>query len=420
MNKTLDVYWEDRLVGELAVDDFDRYRFTYAGVWLQSPSVRAIGHVLPLQETPHEGHQVHNFFANLLPEGRVRERLERHLHTGHSDFALLWELGRDVAGVLSLVPHGTPLDDVAPAYCQVNRKELKQRLKMLDRMPFLKPEERCSLSLAGAQNKLNVLRRGNRFCFPLHGAPTNCIIKIAARDFADIVFNEYLCMSIAAAVGLPCPAVSLLKLDGMRALAVERYDRIVNGDGSISRIHQQDFCQLLGLSHEDKYEYWGGPSLKQCADVLGRVSSMPVVDTELLGKWYTFNLLIGNMDGHAKNIAVLLTPGGWRLAPFYDIVHTLSYAGLRDAPAMHLSGGEVPLRDLTRQAWLNTMETIGLKRARSIAWMKELCSSTMEACGRIRVRGLSGEEERIVGELASSIRATVEFVAARLKVGLGE
>lgn len=415
MNKCLDVYWGEGLVGILSVDEFETYRFTYAEQWLQSPSARAVGHVLPLQEAAHEGHAVHNFFANLLPEGRVREQLERYLQTGHSDFALLWELGRDVAGVLTLLPHGSAPQGEETLYCQISRKGLKNRLRLLVKMPFVDSEERCSLSLAGAQDKLNVLRRGSRFYLPLHGSPTNCIIKKASSGFQDIVFNEYICMSMAAAVGLPCPAVSLLKLDDMRALAVERYDRIVEDNGSITRVHQQDFCQLLGFSHEDKYEYWGGPSLKQCADVLRRVSSMPVVDAELLGKWYTFNLLVGNMDGHAKNISVLLTPQGWRLAPFYDIVHTLSYPGLRETPAMSLACGELPIREVTGQAWLETMETIGLKRQRTMAWMTELCSRTLEACESFSLRGLSAREKRTAGILLNNIRSTAVFVSTRLQ-----
>ena len=415
MNKSLDVYCDGQMVGTLSVDDFEVYSFTYCSGWLQSEPASAIGYVLPLQESPHKGPQVHNFFANLLPEGRVREMIERQLHTGHSDFALLWELGRDVAGVLSLVPQGEAPAEETPAYRPIGAKSLNERLQALGKAPILTWDERCSLSLAGAQDKLNVLRRGSRFYLPLNGAPTNCILKIASRDFPDIVFNEYLCMSIAAAAGLPCPAVSLLKLDGMRALAVERYDRIVEPGSAVKRVHQQDFCQLLGLSHEDKYEYWGGPSLKQCADVLRTVSSMPVVDAELLGKWYTFNLLIGNMDGHAKNISVLLTPRGWRLAPFYDIVHTLSYPGLRETPAMNPAGGEMPLRDITGRVWLDTMTGIGLARKRAIAWMQELCAATLEACGSVGIRNkLTDAEKRIVARIEKSIRRNAEAVASRL------
>ena len=415
MNKSLDVYCGGQMVGTLSVDDFEDYSFTYCSGWLQSASAYAVGHVLPLQVEPHKGPQVHNFFGNLLPEGRVREMIERQLRTGHSDFALLWELGRDVAGVLSLVPQGEAPGGEMPAYRPVGAKSLKERLLALGKAPILTEDERCSLSLAGAQDKLNVLHRGNRFLLPLNGAPTNCILKIASRDYPDIVFNEYLCMKIASAAGLPCPAVSLVRLDGMRALAVERFDRATRDDGGIVRLHQQDFCQLLGLSHEDKYEYWGGPSLKQCADVLGEVSALPVVDAELLGKWYTFNLLIGNMDGHAKNISVLLTPGGWRLAPFYDIVHTLSYPGLRESPAMNPAGGETPLCDITGKVWLDTMTAIGLKHQRATAWMRELCAATLAACGRIGIRAqLSDAERRTVARLVKSIRRNAEAVASRL------
>ena len=72
MNKSLDVYCGGQMVGTLSVDDFEDYSFTYCSGWLQSASAYAVGHVLPLQVEPLKGPQVHNFFGNLLPEGRVR------------------------------------------------------------------------------------------------------------------------------------------------------------------------------------------------------------------------------------------------------------------------------------------------------------------------------------------------------------
>ena len=73
-----------------------------------------------------------------------------------------------------------------------------------------------------------------------------------------------------------------------------------------------------------KYEYAGGPSLKNLAIVLrehGDVSAM----RDLLQR-VAFNVAIGNADAHAKNFSFLHYPDGLSvtLAPVYDVLSTIS------------------------------------------------------------------------------------------------
>jgi serine/threonine-protein kinase HipA len=51
----------------------------------------------------------------------------------------------------------------------------------------------------------------------------------------------------------------------------------------------------------------------------------PLRDLETLARWTLFNLLVGNNDGHAKNLSLLYTSDGVRLAPMYDVVSTHAY-----------------------------------------------------------------------------------------------
>ena len=58
----------------------------------------------------------------------------------------------------------------------------------------------------------------------------------------------------------------------LRALAVERYDRIFS-DKDIVRVHQEDVCQALGLPPTRKYQNEGGPGVAEVANLIRLYSS---------------------------------------------------------------------------------------------------------------------------------------------------
>ncbi len=99
-------------------------------------------------------------------------------------------------------------------------------------------------------------------------------------------------------------------------------------DGRLIRLAQTDLCQLAGKPSEVKYETDGGPGFVECFKLVSQYSVMPAVDQRSLLKWLFFNLYTGNNDSHAKNLALLNTKSGLRLAPFYDLMCTRLYSGL--------------------------------------------------------------------------------------------
>ena len=90
-----------------------------------------------------------------------------------------------------------------------------------------------------------------------------------------------------------------------------------------------------------KYEHDGGPSFKECYGLLER-SVQPAVDRLQLLRWLFFNLCAGNNDSHAKNLSMIMTPAGLRLAPFYDLMCTRVYAGLSNHFAFNIGGESEP------------------------------------------------------------------------------
>lgn len=364
MARTLDVYLHTDLVGHLTQDDDGDMSFQYAESWLQRPGAFPMSHSLPLCKERFRRKECRGFFAGILPEESKREMVARNLGiSARNDYAMLERIGGECAGAVTFLPHGEPMPDRHYGYRKLSGEELAAILKELPRRPLLAGEEGIRLSLAGAQDKLAVRLEGGAICLPLGGAPSTHILKPNVERFAGVVFNEAFCMQLAAAAGLPAAAVETRDVAGMSYLLVERYDRhhrpVPDGAPVVERLHQEDFCQALGIVSEQKYQKEGGPSLKQCFALLREVSSAPVIDLARLLDDVVFNYIVGNNDAHGKNFSLLYRSAGTgelqvRLAPLYDVLSTVYYPELSRDMAMRIgeqySSENVSLRDFERLA----------------------------------------------------------------------
>ncbi|WP_051678521.1 type II toxin-antitoxin system HipA family toxin [Thiomicrospira pelophila] len=355
--QTLYVFYKSALVGQLVKTAARHMQFTYDQAWLDSEEAFALSISLPLGNQPFE--HAETFFANVLPEGDVRSALCRKLGlSAKNDFGLLAEIGGEVAGAISI--YDTP---VLPKYesqqIALRLSDLAEVLQQVGRTPFKPLKGEMRLSLAGAQNKLPIIKQDDKapwtFALPLSpDIATTHIIKLANLHFDDLVMNELTCMRLAKAVGLNVAEVDLLPVEGQMHLLVTRYDRMQG-----ERLHQEDFCQALAIDAENKYESEGGPTLKQCAELIRAYSHRPAADILQLVRWVLFNILIGNRDAHGKNIAFLYAPK-CELAPFYDLLSTQCYEGLSDKFSMKL-GGENRLDWLQKRHFDRFAEAIGVK-----------------------------------------------------------
>jgi len=157
--------------------------------------------------------------------------------------------------------------------------------------------------------------------------------------------------------------VEIRTVEALEYLLVERYERVhrqaPGGAPVLERLHQEDFCQTQGIVSEMKYQKEGGPSLKQCFDLLREVSSAPVIDLAKLLDAVIFNYLVGNNDAHGRNFSLLYHGAGTenqeiRLAPLHDVVSTTYYPELSKDMAMKIGGeylsGKVTPKDFERLA----------------------------------------------------------------------
>jgi serine/threonine-protein kinase HipA len=230
-------------------------------------------------------------------------------------------------------------------------------LQVLTEMP-LRPmragEAGLRLSLAGAQDKLPVVldTDGIRIGLPLNGSPSTHILKPPIAGVDGSVFNEAFCMVLASQLKLDVAPIKIQAIaDGAQQshyLLVERYDRQVGT--TVVRLHQEDFCQALGIVTEHKYQNEGGPGLAQAFALLRSATRPSALHTLKLLDYVVFNALIGNHDAHGKNFSLLYTPAGAALAPLYDALCTAVYANLTDKMAMKI-GSKYKFSEVFSRHW---------------------------------------------------------------------
>lgn len=338
-DSALEVYHGDEYVGRLY--DTQPLRFEYATEWLEHPEAVSLSPSLTLSQRVHVGDEVLAYFENLLPEGDLRHHLELRHHTS-TVFGLLKAIGGDTASGFTLLPPGEL--PVPPHYRPISWEALAEHLQHREHGPLLSQQgEEARISLAGAQNKLLLMvREDGSPAIPEGSAPSSHILKPDIQGLKGVwssAINETFCMQLAAELELEV-AEAKYQPD-TRACLVRRYDRAPDEQGGLRRQHQLDFCQLAGTPSLIKYESDGGPSLVRCRELLQQVGT-PAKDLQRLIGWFFFNLLIGNNDSHAKNLAILYTSEGPRLAPFYDLMSTTLYRGLSRRFAFRIAGEDRP------------------------------------------------------------------------------
>lgn len=345
----LRVYLENRLVGTLRKEASGAVEFRYDAAWLTAESAFPVSLSLPLQEAAWRGEKVTAVFENLLPDADAlrRQVAERVGAQGTDAVSLLAAIGHDCVGALRfLATDEPPLNDGAITGQPLTEEDIEQLLNGLARAPLgLGPEDAFRISIAGAQDKTALLWHEGRWWKPHGAAPTTHLFKPpigllpGGYDMTDSVENEFYCLKLCAAFGLPVARAEIHAFGNTKALVVERFDRRWTDSGRLLRLPQEDFCQALGVPPSLKYQSEGGPGL---ADILTLLhgSETPAEDQKTVLKAQLLFWLMGATDGHAKNFSIHLGRNGrFRLAPLYDILTTqpLGDAGQIERQQMRLA-----------------------------------------------------------------------------------
>lgn len=326
----LNVFINSRLVGVLNRASTGAIDFQYAQGWLDWSNACPISLSLPLREDRYIGAPVINVFDNLLPDSEaIRRRVAERVGAGGTDvYSLLAALGHDCVGALQFLPDGIdPGKAGAVEGKPVTPEDIASILNNLAAAPLgVGEDEDFRISIAGAQEKTALLRVNGAWFKPSATAATTHILKPQIGrlpngiDLSNSVENEYLCLKLLAALGVPTAHAEIADFHGSRSLVIERFDRRWTGDGRLLRLPQEDFCQALSVPPTRKYQPEGGPGMGDILALL-KGSDTPDRDIALFMRACILFWMLGATDGHAKNFSIMLGPGGrFHLTPLYDVL----------------------------------------------------------------------------------------------------
>lgn len=326
----LDVFMNDLLVGRLYRQTSGDLEFVYDQISLSRGDAIPISVSIPLHVDKVSGNAALAVFDNLLPDSDVvRQLLSELVSAGGADAgSLLAKLGRDCTGALLCLPAGQKPNPAGSVLARpVNDNEIAGIVSQLANRPLgMSEDDEFRISLAGAQEKTAYLFWKGRWRVPHGTTPTTHIMKPQIGvlsngiDMSQSVENEFFCLKLMEAFGLPVAKAGIADFGAERVLVVERFDRLWTKDDRLLRLPQEDCCQALSVPSGLKYERDGGPGIKAVLDLL-QGSDQPQEDQRLFMTAQILFWLLGATDGHAKNFSLFLQPGGrFRLTPIYDVL----------------------------------------------------------------------------------------------------
>ncbi|WP_407320453.1 type II toxin-antitoxin system HipA family toxin [Isoptericola halotolerans] len=353
--------------------------FTYTPDYLAQGST-PIGIRMPLADTTYRGRPVRAFLDGLLPEAQgTRDQWARRLSVPAGDtVGVLAQMGWDCPGAVQFC-RPEELDEMRARSHEttpVGVADIAERLRDLrtgSQPSWTLPGERWSL--AGQQAKFALRRDGDGWSEARGSAATTHIVKPGIGILSHQALVEHATMRAARTLGLDVARSEYQQFDGESAIVVTRYDRARRQDGTVLRLHQEDFCSAFGRSPRRKYESNGGPGLADMARLVRQNVGDRRTGLRALGDFAAFNYVAGAPDGHAKNISLLLLPGTTRVAPLYDLATALPYQATNRALqeiAVSIGGrrafGQVLGKHWDRAATLLNMSSDEMRsRARAMA-----------------------------------------------------
>lgn len=433
-SQTLTLWANGEHVGRWTLTARGDMELEYAPTWLTSPRGRPISLSLPfnLNNEVLRGDNVAHYFEGLLPDSdAIRRRVATRFKTGSLEaFDLLAAIGRDCVGALQLLPDGEVPTGIERVDGVVLDDEAIERHLLEAVTPgrfgtATTPDDDFRISLAGAQEKDAFLRWNGQWMKPRGATPTTHIFKLPLgliggrqADFTTSVDNEWLCLRIFKAFGLPTAQAAIATFGQQRVLVVERFDRLVASNGmQLLRLMQEDFCQATGTSPLIKYENEGGPGL-MAMFTLAQQSLDAQRDLRTLMASQILFWMLRAPDGHAKNFSIQLQAGmagRFRLTPIYDVMSALPVMGdgpnqwapqeIKLAIALLGKNRHYHVRDIERRHFNSTAKKVGYGE-NAEALLDELIARTPDVVAQVQAELPVGFSQRVADKVLGGLLAS--------------
>lgn len=417
------------LIGRLRFDpQTDTFGFGYDARWPARPDAFQLSPHIRFDQ-PASAVTLRRFVQNLLPEGQALDVAATYSNVSKSNvFGLIHALGGESAGALRFLATGTASTTEALRR-RVGFAELQERIDDRDRQPFIVWDGKVRISIAGYQDKLQVVRMDDELYLVDGALSSTHILKPSSRNqhLPHMVANEHFCMALVNRIGQRrmkqdwAARVDILRVPSP-VLCVERFDRRLD-QGQVISFHIVDGCQALDRPVEHKYErnVGNGESVRHIRDGVsfealaalrrdGHLANA-AVDLRQMATWAITTLLLGNSDAHGKNLSFFARHRALAVAPFYDLVCTALYDGTRIEQDLAMAFGDVfALEQIKSFALADFCERLGWPRATFARELKTLCAlAKQEAQAQANATDYTAEERMF-------LKGLVDYIVARADV----
>ena len=440
--QTLVLWANGQCVGRWTTPTRGDMELQYERAWQDSALGRPLSLSLPfnMHGEPIKGDSVANYFDNLLPDSTdIRRRVALRFKTGSLEsFDLLRAIGRDCVGAIQLLAEDE--DPVGPDRIdgvELSEEDIERHLlNVVSHGQFgVSPDsdDDFRIALAGAQEKDAFLRWGGKWLKPRGSTPTTHIFKLPIgmvggrrADFSTSVDNEWLCLKLIQAYGLPAANVEIATFGQQRVLNVERFDRRLSASGeTLLRLVQEDFCQATGTSPLRKYESEGGPGLRQIFPILQQSANAQEDMRTVMAAQILFWMLRAP-DGHAKNFSIQLLAGAasrFHLTPLYDVMSAYPVMGagpdqcadqeIKLAMALHGKNRHYQMHTILRWHFGSTAKRVGYG-ADAEQLVRELIEKTPSAIGQVQRQIPAGFSQKVVDSVFAGLSKAAQQLEAQV------
>lgn len=332
--------------------------------------------------TTYDDHQCDPYFSGLIPDNAaILNPLSTLLKTQPSDvFGILQALGFDCAGAVQFDPLELPAFKPEEPIKILTQNEIEKQVKNMTKTPFFLTDEGGAALISGKQPKVGIRYFDDHIALVSKPHLSTHILKPALGK-SEILQNEWFCMTLAQKIGLPTAQVALRQWGKVLALVIKRYDRFIEND-KVGVIHQEDFCQALGLLCQSKFQRNKGVSLKDCFDLLSK-TTFPARSRIQLMDVVIFNYLINNTNAHGKKFSLLINEHGViSLAPLYGV--QCGYFSNQSSKAAMKLGHQYETSAVTIEDWHILCKDIGYAYPALRKRLQEMAELMLMALPKIR------------------------------------